>query len=252
MARAWLLVVAAGLAVAAAALAAAVAMQGDEPTLDALPVKDQPAPEPCFGDLPSAPAALRGLDLARSASLHRELRQNVSLDEDTIMSVIALSRATGVPIGIEEVTNRTTHRFEICAFDLAVSEDNASYTVQRVVAFRVTTSHNASLDRDTAMSAIALNASGVPVDPREVITFAHDERVERTFDQVVDSEDVFELVLAKIREDAALATRSPASATPRALPAPPAPRTTTPTTTAAPPTPSPAPARTPLGTLLGA
>lgn len=170
---------------AASAGVLAVALSGREPPL--LPsLVEKPR---CLDGLPGAARALAGLDVDSAATLYRNETKTVDLDNETILASIALSRATGEPIEIEDVTNFTIERVDVCSFALTAGTDEASSSVQRVIAFRTRIEHNATLSSDNALRAILLNATGVPIHPKEVISFRHYEDTQRSFDRELDLSD---------------------------------------------------------------
>lgn len=157
--------------------------QDDPPAANTSP----PAPRRgCLDGLPGAAAALRGLDVRTAASLYRTENKSVEIDNATVLAGIALASATDAAIDPEELRNYTLERVEICSFALSAGIDRNASSVQRVILFRTRIEHNATLSADVALRAIALHASGIPVEPGDVISFRHHEETVRRFDREID------------------------------------------------------------------
>ena len=158
---------------------------------------EAPATRACLEGVADAEGALQGLDVHASSSLYRTQNRTVDYDNQTVLAAVALARATRAPLDPEEVRNFTLERIEVCTFALSAGIARNASSLARVVAFRTVVEHNATLSSDNAMRAILLNATGVPIDPHDVISFRRHEDTRRTFDRVLDlSSDPLLIALA--------------------------------------------------------
>jgi hypothetical protein len=151
---------------------------GPEPA----PVAD-PAPDAC--PLPQQLAALLPGSVQESFSVEHRVVRNASAQDATVLSLLALARATGETVNFTDAANFTEDTFDTCALNLTSEADAQSVlaalalhespgglppNATLLVRTHTHRQHNVTLDPHAALAAMALaNAQGT-VHWRDVVS----------------------------------------------------------------------------------
>lgn len=202
---------------ALSATAAPSANHGFPPVPPPTPVKAQPE-EGCLRDVDPAGSGFSVGELSQAASLYRTENRTVDIHRGTLLSAIALAKAYNFTLEVTNVSNFTSERIEVCAFDSLASVEGREALLGDLVGrgkgplhlggarlltvFQTTTVQNVTLASEIAFAAISLKGSGATVKLDDVMTFQRESRTTRTLERLVNLTDEQLLLEIALRGDA--------------------------------------------------